>query len=58
MVGGLNVPVLAFAAVPQFTGEDVVNIGPLPRSLAGRGEVSVVLTFDGKPTNLVTVNFR
>jgi pimeloyl-ACP methyl ester carboxylesterase len=57
-VGGLNVPVLAFAAVPQYTGEDVVNIGPLPRSLVGRGEVSVVLTFDGKPTNPVTVNFR
>jgi len=54
----LNVPVLAFAAVPQFTGEDVVNIGPLPRVLAGRGEVNVVLTFDGKPTNSVTVSFK
>jgi len=57
-IGGLNIPVLAFAAVPQFTGEDIVNIGPLPRSLAGRGEVSVVLTFDGKPTNPVIVSFR
>jgi len=57
-VGGLHVPVLAFAAVLQFTGEDVVNIGPLPRSLAGRGEVKVVLTFDGKPTNPVTVSFK
>ena len=57
-VGGLNVPVLAFAAVPQFTGEDIVNIGPLPRALAGRGEVNVVLTFDGKPTNSVTVSFK
>jgi uncharacterized protein (TIGR03437 family) len=57
-VGGLNVPVLAFAAVPQFTGEDVVNIGPLPPSLVGRGDVNVVLTFDGKPTNSVTVSFK
>jgi len=57
-VGGLNVPVLAFAAVPQFTGEDIVNIGPLPRALAGRGEVNVVLMFDGKPTNSVTVSFK
>ena len=57
-VGGLNVPVLALAAVPQFTGEDIVNIGPLPRSLAGTGEVNVVLRFDGKLTNSVTVNFR
>jgi uncharacterized protein (TIGR03437 family) len=57
-VGGLNVPVLAFAAVPQFAGEDVVNIGPLPRSLAGRGEVTAVLTFDGKPANPVNVSFK
>jgi uncharacterized protein (TIGR03437 family) len=57
-VGGVDVPVLAFAAVPQFAGEDVVNIGPLPRTLAGRGEVSVVLTFDGKPANPVTVSIR
>ena len=57
-VGGLNVPVLAFAAVPQFAGEDVVNIGPLPRSLAGRGEVTVVLVFDGKPANPVSVSFK
>jgi len=57
-VGGVDVPVLAFAAVPQFTGEDIVNIGPLPRALAGRGEVNVVLTFDGKPTNSVTVSFK
>ena len=49
---------LALAAVPQFTGEDIVNIGPLPRSLAGTGEVNVVLRFDGKLTNSVTVNFR
>ena len=52
------VNVFGTAAVPQYTGEDVVNIGPLPRSLAGRGEVSVVLTFDGKPTNSVTVSVR
>jgi uncharacterized protein (TIGR03437 family) len=57
-VGGERVPVAGFAAVPQFAGEDVVNIGPLPRSLAGRGEVSVVLTFDGKPANPVNVSFR
>ena len=57
-VGGVDVPVLAFAAVPQFTEEDVVNIGPLPRSLAGKGDVNVVLTFDGKSTNPVTVSFK
>jgi hypothetical protein len=35
-----------------------VNIGPLPRSLAGRGEVDIVLTVDGKRANTVKVNIR
>ena len=57
-VGGVTVPVSAFAAVGVYQGEDVVNIGPLPRSLAGRGEVSIALTFDGKPANAVTVSIK
>jgi uncharacterized protein (TIGR03437 family) len=57
-VGGLNVPVSAFAAVGVYQGEDVVNIGPLPRSLAGRGAVDVVTMFDGKPANTVAVNIK
>jgi hypothetical protein len=36
----------------------MVNVGPLPRSLAGRGEVNVVLSFDGKPTNTVTATIH
>lgn len=54
-VGGVSVPVYGFAPAAAYQGEDVVNIGPLPRSLAGRGEVSVLLTFDGKPANTVVV---
>src|SRR5208283_983653 len=38
-VGGLSVPVLGAAATSQFVGEDQVNIGPLPQSLAGKGSV-------------------
>ena len=30
----------------QFDGLDQLNLGPLPRSLAGRGEVEVVVTVD------------
>jgi len=43
-------------AGPQggFMGLDQVNIG-VPRSLAGRGAVDVVLTVDGKTANTVTV---
>jgi hypothetical protein len=30
----------------------------IPRSLAGRGEVNVVFTVDGKTANTVTINIR
>jgi len=30
----------------------------MPQSLAGRGEVSIVVTFNDKPTNAVTASFR
>jgi hypothetical protein len=30
----------------------------LPRSLAGRGEVDVLLTVDGRQANAVKVNFK
>ena len=56
-VGGVNV-VAAFAPVAAYVGEDVVNIGPLPRSLAGRGQVDIVTTFDGKDANIVTTIIR
>lgn len=57
-VGGVNVPVAGKAAVTQYQGEDIVNVGPLPRSLIGRGLVDVVVTFDGKPANTVTANIK
>jgi uncharacterized protein (TIGR03437 family) len=47
-------------AAPQgeFVGLDQVNLGPIPRVLAGRGEVDLVLTVDSKPANTVKVNIR
>ena len=57
-VGGENVQVLGAVPQGQFVGLDQINIGPLPRSLAGRGEVNILLTADGKPANTVTVNVR
>jgi uncharacterized protein (TIGR03437 family) len=57
-VGGVGVPVYGFAAVAAYQGEDVINIGPLPRSLAGRGEVGIAVTFDGKGANSVTVSIK
>jgi uncharacterized protein (TIGR03437 family) len=57
-VGGVSVPVSAFLPVTQYQGLDMVNIGPLPRSLAGRGAVDVVVSFDGKPTNTVSATIH
>jgi uncharacterized protein (TIGR03437 family) len=54
-VGGEPVPVAGPAPQSEYPGLDQVNIGPLPRSLAGRGEVSIVLTVGGKPANPVSV---
>jgi uncharacterized protein (TIGR03437 family) len=56
-VGGADVPA-AFAAVGAYQGEDVVNVGPLPRSLVGRGTAVVALSFDGKSANPVYVDIR
>jgi uncharacterized protein (TIGR03437 family) len=57
-VGGVSVPVYGFAAVDPDQGEDVINIGPLPPSLAGHGVVDILTMFDGKPANIVTASIN
>jgi uncharacterized protein (TIGR03437 family) len=57
-VGGLSVPVLFFGAAPGYAGEDQVNIGPLPRSLAGKGSVNISLTAGGQTANIVNVTIQ
>ncbi len=57
-VGGVSVPVLYASVAPGFVGLDQLNAGPLPRSLAGRGLVDVVLTVDGKVANTVQVSIK
>ena len=55
-VGGLLVP--AVAASTQFVGEDQVNVGPLPATLRGKGEVTVNLVVDQKTSNAVTITVQ
>jgi uncharacterized protein (TIGR03437 family) len=57
-IGSLSVPVLAAGDQLQFAGLDQINVGPLPASLAGRGNVNVIFQVDGRPTNTVTVNIK
>ena len=57
-VGGVTVPVQGLAATGIYQGEDVINLGPLPRSLAGHGVVDIVVNFDGKPANTVIASIK
>jgi uncharacterized protein (TIGR03437 family) len=56
-LGGVDAEVLFAGAQGSFAGLDQVNV-QLPRSLAGRGEVDVLLTVDGRQANAVKVNFK
>jgi len=53
----VDLPVLYAGAQGTLAGLDQVN-AQLPQSLAGRGEVDVMLTVDGKPANTVRVYFK
>jgi len=57
-VAGLSVPVLYHGAAPGYIGLDQVNIGPLPRSLAGKGSVDILVTADGQGANTVNVTIQ
>ncbi|MBM3746892.1 MAG: DUF3748 domain-containing protein [Acidobacteria bacterium] len=56
-IGGQRADVIGAAAQSQYPGLDQVNVR-IPRALAGKGEVPVVLTVDGQKANAVTVNIR
>ncbi|MBK9315806.1 MAG: Ig-like domain repeat protein [Acidobacteria bacterium] len=54
-IGGVNATVEYAGLQNGFVGLDQVNIR-LPRALAGRGEVDIMLTVDGKQSNIVKFN--
>ncbi len=57
-IGGVPVPVGFAGAQGSFVGLDQMNLGPLPLSLAERGEVDVVITVQGKVANTVKINIE
>jgi uncharacterized protein (TIGR03437 family) len=57
MIGGGDSQVLFAGAQGFFVGLDQLNIR-LSRSLAGRGEVDVVLTVDGQTANTTRIGVR
>lgn len=54
-VGGVGVPIAYAGPQGQYPGVDQVNLGPLPASLAGKGEVSVVVSAGRFKSNAVTL---
>jgi uncharacterized protein (TIGR03437 family) len=57
-IGGVPVPTGFAGPQGQFTGVDQINVGPLPRSLAGRGEVDLVVVVDTVNANTMRLAFR
>ncbi len=56
-IGGTKADVLGFAAQSQYAALDQVNVR-IPRSLAGKGDVNIVLTVDGLKANVATINVK
>jgi uncharacterized protein (TIGR03437 family) len=56
-IAGMPAQILFLGAQSQFPGLDQVNL-IVPRSLAGAGEVPIVLTVDGQTANVVTINIQ
>ncbi|HEY3836664.1 MAG TPA: hypothetical protein VGL72_08830 [Bryobacteraceae bacterium] len=56
-VGGAMAQVLYTGPQGQFAGLDQVNV-VVPASLAGVGEVPVILRVDGQTANVVTINLK
>lgn len=56
-VGGTAAAVSYAGPQGSYAGLDQVNV-VLPRSLAGRGEVDVLLTVDGRAANPAKINIK
>lgn len=57
VIGGQPAQVSYAGAQGTYVGLDQANI-LLPRALAGKGEVDVVFTAEGKPANTVRINIK
>lgn len=56
-VGGVQSDVLFAGAQGSLIGLDQINLA-LPRSLAGRGDVNVSLSVEGRAANTITINLK
>jgi uncharacterized protein (TIGR03437 family) len=56
-IGGAAAQILYIGAQPQYPGLDQLNV-VVPASLAGAGEIPVILTAGGQTANSVTINIQ
>jgi uncharacterized protein (TIGR03437 family) len=54
-IGGQPVSVLYAGPQSDLPGLDQINIGPLPPSLQGRGELDLAILVDGQEANRVRI---
>jgi len=54
-VGGQHVGIVKLTPDPEFTGRDVIQVGPLPKTMAGQGEMPIAIQADDATSNNVTV---
>jgi uncharacterized protein (TIGR03437 family) len=57
-IGGQNVPVLSSGAQTQFPGLDQINVGPLPASLKGMGQVNIAISAGGQSANTTNITVK
>ena len=58
LIPSFPVPVANIASSGQYEGADQIALGPLPASLAGRGQVSVLVTVNGQTANTVFLTLQ
>jgi uncharacterized protein (TIGR03437 family) len=56
-IGGVDAPVLYAGSAPGLIGADQINVR-LPRTLAGKGEVDLIVIVDGKAASAVKINLK
>jgi uncharacterized protein (TIGR03437 family) len=57
-LGGITLPIAYLGAQGNLIGLDQVNLGPLPLSLVGRGNVNLIMTVEGRAVNSVQLNIK
>lgn len=57
-LGNVTLPVLYAGAQGQYPGEDQVDVGPIPTSLAGAGNLPLVFSINGIPANTINVSIK